>query len=84
MIFRSIAVFALITPFFFPWIYVAGVAVIAAIRYPVVIFVVGIEIDTLYYAHSVVSFPYASAWGFVAMAVALFLRRFTKTYLIFS
>ncbi len=84
MIFRSIAIFALITPFFFPWFFAAGIAIVAAIRYPVVVFVVGVEIDTLYYAHSVVSFPYASAWGFVAMAAALFLHRFTKAYLIFS
>lgn len=82
--FRSIAVFALITPFFFPWFYAAGIAIIAAIRYPVVVFVVGIEIDVLYYTHSVTGFPYASAWGFVAMAVALLLHRFTKAYLIFS
>lgn len=84
MIFRSIAVLALITPFFFPWFYAAVAAVVAAIRYPVVVFVVGIEIDALYYVHSATSFPYASAWGFVAMAAALFFRRLAKTYLIFS
>lgn len=84
MIFRSIAVFALITPFFFPWLYAAIAAVTAAIRYPVVALVVGVEIDALYYVHSAASFPYASAWGFVVMSVALLLRRFTRTYLLFS
>lgn len=84
MIFRFLSVFALFSPFFFPWLYTAVVAIIASIRYPLVALIVGIEIDTLYYVHGVTSLPYASVWGVLVMILAMLARRFTKAYLITS
>ncbi len=84
MIFRFLSIFALFSPFFFPWLYTAVVAIIASARYPLVAFIVGIEIDALYYVHGVTSLPYASVWGIIVMILAILIRRFTRVYLITS
>ncbi len=81
---RSISIFALIAPLFFPWQYVVSVAVIASFWYPPVALVVGIEIDSLYFAHGLASIPHASMWGFVVMLLFFAMRRFVHTHILMT
>ncbi len=81
---RSISIFALIAPLFFPWQYVVLITLIASWRYPPVALVVGIEMDALYFAHGAVGITYASLWGFVAMLAFFALRRFVHTHILMT
>ncbi len=81
---RFISILALISPLFFPWQYTVGLVIVASFWYPQVAFAVGLLLDSLYLISGVASFPFASAWGFVAMFVFIALRRFAHTRLVMS
>ena len=78
---RIFGIFALLSPFLFPWQYVATCAFIASIWYPPVAFAVGLEFDALYFVHGVAWMPLASVLGFIAMLLLFLFRRLAHTYL---
>ena len=81
MIFRLLAIFALISPFFFPWQFVAVLAGIVLLRYPAIALAVGLELDALYLAPGAAPVAFATLWGALAMVVALLIRRFIRTHI---
>ncbi|HQU07956.1 MAG: hypothetical protein B7X04_00775 [Parcubacteria group bacterium 21-54-25] len=78
---RFLAILALLAPFFFPWPYVVVLTGIALIRYPVIAFVVGLELDALYASRGTGALPLATLLGALATAVALLAHRFIRAHI---
>ena len=84
MIFRSLAIVALVSPFFFPWTYTVAITIIVMFRYPSIALAVGLELDALYFVPGAASVPLATAWGALAMVFAWLIRRFVRTQMLFN
>ncbi len=81
MIFKLSAICALIAPFFLPWPYTVILTAVALLRYPVIAFAVGLELDALYFSPSAAFIPIATLWGILAMIVSLLIRRFVRVHI---
>jgi len=79
MIRGAFIVAAFLSPFFFPIVATVVLALIGAIVSPLVPFLVGVLLDTLYYAPGAYPFPLYSLLGSVAALAAFGVHRFVET-----
>lgn len=84
MIFRLLVVSALISPFFFPWIYTVVITAVVMFKYPFVALAVGLELDALYFSPSITALPLATSYGVLAVLAVLLVRRFVRTQMLFN
>ncbi|OGG76252.1 hypothetical protein A2950_02260 [Candidatus Kaiserbacteria bacterium RIFCSPLOWO2_01_FULL_55_19] len=74
-----ITLLAFISALFFPWPLTALLAIIAAMREPLVPLALGIFVDTLYYVPSALSLPLSTLLGALVTVLAFFVHSRLRT-----